>query len=252
MTFLSSPSGPASTGARPCRTASTFSTARSAIAVRVSVVPLARCGTSRTFSSPSRSGCTTGSCSNTSSAAPAIRCCWSAQASASSSTTGPRAVLIRNADRFMRASARLSIRWRVSFVSGTCSDTISDVFSSRSSDIAFAAVPARPGGSHTRTRMPNAGARAATARAMRPTPTSPSCLPRSSEPSMKSSAHPFHAPRRTSRSPSASRRVMARISAHVKSATDSVSTSGVLRHDDAARRARTPRRCCCSRRRRSR
>ena len=34
----------------------------------------------------------------------------SAHASASSSTTGPRAVLIRNADRFMRASARRSIR----------------------------------------------------------------------------------------------------------------------------------------------
>ena len=45
---------------------------------------------------------------------------------------------------------------------------------------------------------------------------------------MKSSAQPFHSPRRTSRSPSASRRVIARISAHVKSATDSVSTSGVF------------------------
>ena len=45
---------------------------------------------------------------------------------------------------------------------------------------------------------------------------------------MKSNAQPFHSPRRTSRSPSDSRRVIARISAHVKSATDSVSTSGVL------------------------
>ena len=56
----------------------------------------------------------------------------------------------------------------------------------------------------------------------------PSCLPRSSVPSMKSNAQPFHSPRRTSRSPSDSRRVIARISAQVKSATDSVSTSGVL------------------------
>ena len=64
---------------------------------------------------------------------------------------------------------------------------------------------------------------------------SPSCLPRSSVPSMKSNAQPFHSPRRTSRSPSDSRRVIARISAHVKSATDSVSTSGVLVTIDAAR-----------------
>ena len=76
--------------------------------------------------------------------------------------------------------------------------------------------------------MPNAAACAATARPIRPRPMSPSCLPRSSVPSMKSNAQPFQSPRRTSRSPSASRRVIARISAHVKSATESVSTSGVL------------------------
>ena len=50
--------------------------------------------------------------------------------------------------------------------------------------------------------MPNAAARAATAWPMRPKPTMPSCLPRRSVPSMKSSANPFHAPRRTRRSPS--------------------------------------------------
>ena len=42
--------------------------------------------------------------------------------------------------------------------------------------------------------MPNAGARAATAWPIRPNPTMPSCLPRRSEPSMKSSANPFHSP----------------------------------------------------------
>jgi predicted amidohydrolase YtcJ len=42
-------------------TASAFETARSAMAVRVSVVALARCGMSRTFSSGSRSGWTIGS-----------------------------------------------------------------------------------------------------------------------------------------------------------------------------------------------
>ena len=56
----------------------------------------------------------------------------------------------------------------------------------------------------------------------------PSCLPRSSIPSMKSSAQPFHSPRRTSRSPSAIRRATARISPHVSSAVASVRTSGVL------------------------
>ena len=63
---------------------------------------------------------------------------------------------------------------------------------------------------------------------MRPAPMMPSCLPRSSVPSMKSSPQPFHPPARTSRSPSPTRRAMPRISAHVNSATASVSTSGVL------------------------
>ena len=49
------------TGGWPSSTASTFETARSAIAVRVSVVALARCGISITFSSASRSGWTSGS-----------------------------------------------------------------------------------------------------------------------------------------------------------------------------------------------
>ena len=43
--------------------------------------------------------------------------------------------------------------------------------------------------------MPNAGALAATARPIRPRPMMPSCLPRSSMPSMKSSAQPFQSPR---------------------------------------------------------
>ena len=47
-------------------------------------------------------------------------------------------------------------------------------------------------------------------------------------PSMKSSAQPFHAPPRSSRSPSATRRVTARMSAQVNSAVASVSTSGVF------------------------
>ncbi len=76
--------------------------------------------------------------------------------------------------------------------------------------------------------IPNADALAATARPIRPRPITPSCFPRSSVPSMKSSAQPFHLPLRTSRSPSPMRRAAARISAHVSSAVASVSTSGVL------------------------
>ena len=88
---------------------------------------------------------------------------------------------------------------------------MSDVASRRSNDIASA-----PGQSTwrrllTATRIPNAAARSATARPIRPAPMIPSCLPRRLVPSMKSNAHPFHAPRRTMRSPSPSRRVMARI-----------------------------------------
>ena len=50
-------------GERPDRTAATLSTASCAMAVRVPVVPLPRCGTSNTFSSASNPGCTTGSSS---------------------------------------------------------------------------------------------------------------------------------------------------------------------------------------------
>src|SRR5581483_3009951 len=48
-------------GVRPLRTASTLSAARSAIAVRVSVVALPRCGSNSTLSSFSRSGWIAGS-----------------------------------------------------------------------------------------------------------------------------------------------------------------------------------------------
>src|SRR5260221_654498 len=60
--------------------------------------------------------------------------------------------------------------------------------------------------------IPKAGAFAATALPMRPPPMTPSCLPRSSIPSMKSSPQPFHAPARMSRSPSPTLRATPRIS----------------------------------------
>ena len=111
----------------PPSTAATFVAASSAMPVRVSMVALPRCGTSSTFSSGSRSGCTTGSRSKTSSAAPAIMPSRNAPASAASSTIGPRAVFTRYAVCFIRRMAPSLIRWRVSGRSGTCSETTSDV-----------------------------------------------------------------------------------------------------------------------------
>ena len=76
---------------------------------------------------------------------------------------------------------------------------MSDVFSSRSSDIALRVRQtdvARRGVDAT--RMPNAGARAATARADAADADQAELLARSSMPSMKSSAQPFHWPLRMS------------------------------------------------------
>src|ERR1051326_3332929 len=117
-------------GGLPPSTASTFRAARSAIAVRVSRVALPRCGTSRTFSNPSSPGLTWGSFSKTSSAAPAISRSVSAHTSASSSTTDPRAVLTRNAERFIRASALRLIKCRVSGPPGVWIEITSEVTSS--------------------------------------------------------------------------------------------------------------------------
>ena len=59
-------------GAPPPSTAAALRAASTAIAVRVSIVAEPRCGMSTAFSSSSRPGCTSGSCSKTSSPAPAI------------------------------------------------------------------------------------------------------------------------------------------------------------------------------------
>ena len=64
----------------------------------------------------------------------------------------------------MRASARLSMRCRVSGVSGTCSEITSDVISRRSSDIASPGISPAPAATSPpravyATRIPNAGAR---------------------------------------------------------------------------------------------
>jgi hypothetical protein len=65
----------------------------------------------------------TGSCSHTSSAAPASCFFSSARASARSSTTGPREVLMRIAVGFMRLKNFSPIRCRVSALSSVCTET---------------------------------------------------------------------------------------------------------------------------------
>ena len=115
----------------PASTAITLLTARSAIAVRVSVVPLpgaAPAAHSRDASA--RGGCPARL--RNVERRPGNQASPSAHASAASSTTGPRAVFTRYAERRMRVSASPIDQMSFPEVNGTCSDTTSDVFSSRS------------------------------------------------------------------------------------------------------------------------
>ena len=121
------------TAGSPPRTATTFRAASTPIAVRVSTVADPRWGMRTAFSRPSRSGCTSGSRSKTSSPAPEIAPERRAAASAASSTTGPRVVLTRNATASSAASAAASIRWCVSALRGQWSETTSALPSSSSS-----------------------------------------------------------------------------------------------------------------------
>src|SRR2546427_11108544 len=99
-----------SRGGAPAKNALRLSSARRPMAIRVSCVALPRWGSSTTFSIVQRTGVTAGSRSNTSSPAPAIVPSFSAATSAASATISPRALLIRNAPRFIKASRRASIR----------------------------------------------------------------------------------------------------------------------------------------------
>ena len=158
-----------------------------------------------------------------------------APASAASSTTSPREVLMRNAPGRIRARRAASIRCRVSGVDGQCRVTasLSASRSSRSS-ARWTSRPASAASSTGRgcwysTRMPKPPvARRATARPMRPIPTMPSVIPVTEAPSICVGPQPCHAPARTRRSPSPMRRATARIRAIVRSAVASVSTPGVL------------------------
>src|SRR5690606_743355 len=105
------------------RTASRFSAAMMAILVRVSMVALPMWGRSTTLSSSARPGASLGSSSYTSRAAPAMIFFLRASTSACSSTTGPRAGLMRYAVGFIMASSRAPMRCLVSGVKGTVSMT---------------------------------------------------------------------------------------------------------------------------------
>src|SRR5579864_866310 len=106
-------------GRLPSKYATRLFAAITAIFVRVSTEALAICGVRITSFRPSRAGLAFGSASNTSRAAPAIFFCRNASASAASSTTGPRDVLIKYAVRFILSRLSSEIRCRVSGKSGT-------------------------------------------------------------------------------------------------------------------------------------
>ena len=121
-------------------------------------------------------------------------------------------------DAASRASAARGARRRRTSLSSRSSDM---ALGARASSLSLTCCDTRPA---CRSRAPGR----ATARAMRPSPTSPSCLPLrlGAQHEVERPAFPAAAP--DSDVALGSRRVIARISAHVKSATASVSTSGVF------------------------
>jgi 4-hydroxy-2-oxoheptanedioate aldolase len=100
---------------KACRLSNT----RCAIAARVSSVALPMCGTITTLSRPINSAGTCGSCSKTSSAAPAMRRSTSARTSAGSSITEPRATFTTYPSGPSASSTVASTRWCVAPPPGT-------------------------------------------------------------------------------------------------------------------------------------
>ena len=137
----------------------------------------------------SRSGWSGGSGSGsvTSRPAPPRRPSCRAAASASWSTIGPRAVLTRIAVGFMRASASASMRCPVSGVSGVCTET-----KSARSSAAWRSSPR----STISTSISKPAARWATARPMRPAPTTARVAPWTSTPTQPCGSHVRHRRRR--------------------------------------------------------
>src|SRR5579862_6097463 len=188
------------------------------IAARVSSVALAMCGVRTTFGSPRRRSGTCGSCTKTSRPA-LMRPLSSSSASAFSSTTAPRAVLMSVAPS--RSSARRSreISPVVSAFSGVWSETMSARPSSSSSGVSRVWITSRS----------KPAARRAAALPIRPKPTMPRTDPPTSRPRNGLADQPFsHRPARTAMSPSTMRRRTASRSPIVRSATAASSTPGVF------------------------
>src|SRR5262249_48697210 len=174
-------------GHSPRRIAAACRLATRADSVADSVDSPAACGVAITFGKRS-SGLagSVGSCSNTSSPAPAIQPDSRARVSAVSSTTPPRQQLTRYAVRFNARSARSPIRCPVSWFSGTWTDPQSDTPSSawRSPTIR---TPSSRGtcsstyGSWAMMRSPNGWRRRASAWPIAPRPTRPAVSPSSGE-----------------------------------------------------------------------
>ena len=134
-------------------------------------------GRSRSSSGlPSRGGST----DSTSNPAPAMRCVVRALASAASSTRLPRAVLMRIALDFIRPNSRVEIMWRVSGVSGACSEITSASRITLSKSVWPSRTAAAFLCSAISTFMPNASAIFCMPWPSEPKPTSPSVLPNKS------------------------------------------------------------------------
>nr|WP_258862644.1 TIGR03620 family F420-dependent LLM class oxidoreductase [Marinitenerispora sediminis] len=160
-----------SPGSRPASASAAPATASAHLRSRTAVPTPPRWEASTVLARSASAGLACGPSSKSSSPAPAIPPARSAAASAHRSAIPALAVLTRIAERFIRRSAAASRRWRVSWVSGQCSDTTS--LRSSSSGSAANSVPCSSPVSGVRggvatTSMPRSAARRATARPTRP------------------------------------------------------------------------------------
>src|SRR5437899_9739803 len=216
-------------GRSPARTAATSSATSNATETCASDVDAAMCGVAMKFGIASRGLSPGGSFSNTSHAAPAIRPAWSAASSADSSMIPPRAVLIRRAVGFMRASSGVPMRLRLESTSGTCTVTKSACSSSSSrltsATLNSSARSTETTGSNATTSISRPWARLATSDPTLPRPMTPRVLPRISVP-MKFAR--VHSPRFTDASACGTERASEHRRAIVCSAAATMLPRGAL------------------------
>ena len=215
----------------PANIAQRFRPANSAIPSRASTVADPTCGNSTTFSNPNNPSSTTGSRSYTSRPAAKIRFSRNASTSATSSTTGPRAVFTSTAVGFINESSREEIKCRVSPVNGTCTETKSLSRNNSSNETNRApkeSISALARRLLYNTRIPNPLAIRANRDPIRPAPITPIVFPTTLIPKNCNGPHPSHFFARNTRSASPARRAAIISNIHAVSAVASVSTPGVL------------------------